>query len=301
MKIKSIILPVFLIMLLLLVLYKIDDITDYTVSLINPTPVVHPDPANIYATNTDFMFVQKTDNFTPYSRQDLLNILYTVLDNGYEQFTFYCPSEYSECTIDFTDIINNKTLISDIGDFTHPYNNFTDLNVSTWSHGQIDIQVIKMYSDDEISKMESTIDEILETTITKEMKLEDKILALHDYIIDITSYDTLESSKGDAFDLLTTHNAKCSGYADTMAILLDRLNVKNFRVASENHIWNAVYLDDKWSQIDLTWDDPIVEGNANITDTIRHKFYMVDTNTLLSYDTEEHNFDDTVFLELKQS
>ena len=60
-------------------------------------------------------------------------------------------------------------------------------------------------------------------------------------------------------------------------------------------------MDDKWSQIDLTWDDPIVEGNANITDTIRHKFYMVDTNTLLSYDTEEHNFDDTVFLELKQS
>lgn len=299
MKIKSIIIPVFLIGILLLVIYNLDTITDYTVKLISPTPIVKPDPPNNFVTNNDYLFVQKTDNFTPYSRQDLINILYTILDNGYNKFTFYCPSEYTTCTEDFTDIINNETLVSSLGDFTHPYNNFTDINVGAWTHGQVDIEITKMYTSPMIHEMDEKIDEIMDEVITEDMKVEDKILKLHDYIIDNTSYDVDEKTNGNAYDLLTSHLAKCSGYADVMGVILNKLGVKNFRVASANHIWNAVYIDNKWLNIDLTWDDPIVEGNTNITDTIRHKFYMVDTKTLLSYDTSEHNFDENVFMELK--
>ena len=58
----------------------IDDITDITYSFINPNPVVKADPANAWAQNNSYEFLQKTNDFTPYSRQDLINILYTVLD-----------------------------------------------------------------------------------------------------------------------------------------------------------------------------------------------------------------------------
>ena len=300
MKIKGIILPTILITILVYIIYNLDYITDYTVKLISPTPTVHPDPPNDFVTNNDFLYVQKTNNFTPYSKTELINIIYTILDNGYQKFTFYCPSEYSECVEDFTNIISNKPLISNIGDFTNPYNNFIDLNVTTWSHGQIDVEVSKMYESKQIHEMNDKINDILDEIITDDMKLEDKILKVHDYIIDETTYDVDSVTNGDAYNLIMNHKAKCSGYADIMAIILNKFGVKNYRVASNNHIWNAAYIDNKWYHIDLTWDDPVVEGNTTITDTIRHKFYMIDTETLLSYDTEEHNFDENVFQELKR-
>ena len=47
---------------------------------------------------------------------------------------------------------------------------------------------------------------------------------------------------------------------------------------SENHAWNYVKLDGNYYAVDATWDDPIVEGNTNITSTIRHKFYSITKN-----------------------
>ena len=133
------------------------------------------------------------------------------------------------------------------------------------------------------------------------MALEDQILAIHDYVINFASYDELDKSKnsGNAYGALIDGSAKCAGYADALSIILARLGVKNFKVASKEHVWNAVYVNEAWSQIDLTWDDPIVQNGATITDNIRHKFYMIDTPTLLSYDTLEHDFDDKVYIEVR--
>jgi len=77
-----------LITLFILVLYKIDDITDYTVKLINPSPEVLIGEPNLYAKNIDYEYVQKSEYFIPYSKQDIMNIFYSFLDNGYEEFTF---------------------------------------------------------------------------------------------------------------------------------------------------------------------------------------------------------------------
>lgn len=60
--------------------------------------------------------------------------------------------------------------------------------------------------------------------------------------------------------------ATCNGYTDLMAIFLTKIGFNNFKVATTpdeisysttGHIWNAVYLNDEWLHIDLTWDDPV--------------------------------------------
>lgn len=66
----------------------------------------------------------------------------------------------------------------------------------------------------------------------------------------------------------------CSGYADAFALILDRLGIRNFKVSSENHIWNVVYIDNGWLHIDSTWDDD--ENNINNRDN----FYMINTKKL---------------------
>lgn len=299
---KSYILPGILAMILGIIAANLDTITDMTSNLVSATPSVIVETPNSYVKNDNFVYVQKTDDFIPYSKQDLLNIFYSIFDNGYDTFTFYCPSEYSECLDDVEAIASDKVIITDIGNYVHPFNNFTYLQVVTGSLGEVNVVVTKLYSPEMIASINAQMDKIFAEQLEPDMDINDKILKIHDYIINNTYYDQENGeNSGNAYGTLIEGKSKCAGYADAMAIALARLGVKNYKVASQKHVWNALYLDDEWSQIDLTWDDPIVEDGGVLSETIRHKFYMINTDTILSYDTDEHSFDQNIYIELRQN
>ena len=44
--------------------------------------------ANGYKKNLDISFVKETNNFFPQSKQDILNIIYTSLNNGVDYFLY---------------------------------------------------------------------------------------------------------------------------------------------------------------------------------------------------------------------
>ena len=290
-------------MLLGFVIYFFEDITRLAAKTINTTPTVIVNKSNEYSVNNNFIYTKKSLDFMPYSKQDLNNIFYSILDNGYENFTFYCPKEYSNCLHDIKEISNDQIILTHLGNFVHPYNNFTSLEVITSNLGEINVIVTKMYSKEMINYIEKEIEKKFSKYLTSSMTTSEKILAIHDYIIDNIYYDEEEMDiSGNAYGLLKNGKAKCSGYADLMAIILNKLGVKNYKIASENHIWNGVYLNNKWYHLDLTWDDPVIKGNPYpLTDEIKHKFYMIDTNTLESYDTKEHTFDKTIYVEFKNN
>ena len=147
---KNIFLPGILLILFGVIIWKLDFLTDKIASMTSSKPTVTIDPANTYAHNNDYLYVQKSHDFIPYSRQDVMNIFYSILDNGYESFTFYCPSEYTDCLTDVEDISNNQTIMTDIGNFVHPYNNFTHLKVITGLQDEINVLVTKMYDSEQI-------------------------------------------------------------------------------------------------------------------------------------------------------
>ena len=70
----------------------------------------------------------------------------------------------------------------------------------------------------------------------------------------------------------------------------------HFKVTSETHIWNVIKSQNGYLHIDVTWDDP----TNNIFHTLSDKYLLIDTNTLLEYDQESHNFNKTIYLELNQ-
>ena len=75
---------------------------------------------NDYYRDYDFEFIQNTDNFYPTNRQELLNVYYTIINSGNSEFTFYCPSEYSQCLNDVQTISNDQTLLSIVNNFKKP-------------------------------------------------------------------------------------------------------------------------------------------------------------------------------------
>ena len=82
---------------ILVTFLKMDKITDFFVPFIEQDTKVIATSANSYKKNTDYLFVQNTNNFGPLSRQDIKNVFYTIVNNGWKTFTYYCPKEYTDC------------------------------------------------------------------------------------------------------------------------------------------------------------------------------------------------------------
>ena len=143
------------------------------------------------------------------------------------------------------------------------------------------------------------VDEIYKNVYKESNTLEDNIKAIHDYIINHTQYDKeradskIVNYKSDnAYGVLIEGFGLCGGYTDTMALFLDKLNVKNYKVSTDNHTWNRVYVNDKWLHLDLTWDDPISEDGKNVLD---HNYFLISTNDLKAIEKNEHNYDPAIY------
>ncbi len=254
---------------------------------------------NEYSRVYNFNYVSLTDDFFPKEKQDILNIYYTVINSGMNEFTFYCKSEYENCLTDVKDIANNQTIISNINNFVHPYNGFKDLETEIDSLGKITIHINRNYSDEMKIILNYKIDEILKETINDTMTNREKIKVIHDYIINHTKYDEERSDKNNiqyksdtAYGALIEGHALCGGYTDSMMLFLEQFNIKSYKISSDNHVWNYVYLDNNWYNLDLTWDDPVSHDGR---DLLEHTFFLISDEELLKLDTTEHLFDKNVY------
>lgn len=115
----------------------------------------------------------------------------------------------------------------------------------------------------------------------------DKILFVHNYLIDNISYD---SSGADSeithtlYGALINKVAVCDGYAKAFKFILDGLGISCVEVCgiaqnssgiTESHAWNDVLLDGKWYAVDVTWDDPIIiGGNGKLTNELRYSYFL---------------------------
>ena len=87
----------------------------------------------------------------------------------------------------------------------------------------------------------------------------------------------------------------CGGYTDAMALFLDYYNIPNFKVITENHVWNVVKINDKWYHLDLTWDDPVASSGK---DVLEHTFFLITTKKLEGIEKQQHIYDKAVFKEV---
>ena len=260
---------------------------------------------NEYYRDYDFLFVQNISGKVPSNYQDLLNVYYTIINSGKDEFTFYCPkNEYTDCISDIESIANNQTLLSNINNYVHPYNAFSHIETEFDNLGKVTITIERHYSKDDIKKINEKVEEIFNKIYNDKVSPQDNIKAFHDYIIENTKYDSDRSDKNiikyrsdTAYGPLFEGYAICGGYTDLMELFLEKMNLKSYKVSSYMHIWNVVKINDKWYHIDLTWDDPVLSDG---TDSILHDYMLIDTSKLLELEKSQHNFNQDIFLEVKE-
>lgn len=274
----------------------------YRTYFINEDKDVTLTASNDYTRDYDFNYVQLTDDFSPNNYQDLLNIYYTVLNSGETEFSFYCPDEYTNCLTDVNSLANNQTVLSTINNFVHPFNSFRHLETSYDDYGKVTLKIDHIYSNSDIKLIEAKVKKIEEEIWQDTMTNEDKIKEAHNYIINNSKYDSDRSDnnivkyKSDtAYGTLLEGYSLCGGYTDAMELFLEDMNIKSYKISSENHVWNAVNLNNAWYHLDLTWDDPITTDGSDI---LEYNFFLITTSELDALEAEQHNYDKNVYKEL---
>lgn len=294
---------IFLLSFLGFIWYYQEPIVDYILEEYIYTEEIILGTDNEYKRGYNYGFVQTTDNFVPQNRQDIINIIYTFLDRGWNDFAFYCPEEYENCISTVEEITGDKELLSTINNFVHPFNSYQKIFINIDSRNKVTLINQKTYNQEQINIINQKADYIINQLIKPEMTTYDKIKTLHDYIINTTVYDKVRADDVNVNSGYLSHTAYgvfisgkgiCGGYSDAMAILLNKLNLNNYKVSSLNHVWNYVKLENGWFHLDLTWDDPIVNTGENI---LTHNFFLINTFTLEQKLTSQHTFNKNIYIE----
>lgn len=112
----------------------------------------------------------------------------------------------------------------------------------------------------------------------------DMALWLHDWTLDQLEYDhSLNWCSAESG--LTRHQGTCESYQRIYSKLLDAAGIANGRITGNGHTWNAVKIDGKWCQMDLTWDDTSDNWYGDLDQ--RHLYFGL-TDELMAITHSDH-------------
>ena len=144
-------------------------------------------------------------------------------------------------------------------------------------------------------KVDNILNEIKETrdNIVKRLNGIDynKIMHAHDWIINNLQYEQNITNNNvyNLYGALIEKSAVCEGYAEALKYILDEVNIPcvlvsgtatNSEGKTERHEWNYVQLYGKWYALDSTWDDPVIKGTGYVSDSIKHRYFLVGSNEM---------------------
>ncbi len=165
---------------------------------------------------------------------------------------------------------------------------------------KIKFNILNNYSPDEIRTMHDELiaaaDNITALAQNYESSYE-KILFVHDYIINNTDYDFAGADSGQngiwgtSYGCIVNGHAVCQGYSEAFLMIMNNLGIECGVCAGDSdrgrHAWNYVCLDGKYYWLDITWDDP--ESDENEEGNLEHKYFLIDDEMLFRTRTLDEN------------
>ena len=284
-----------------IIVFKYEDLSYWYEHTVNAKNYVMATPNNYYLED-NFMYINNHNNNEISNKVELMNFIYYYINSGADSIRGYCNKDYLNCVNDIEEVSSeaNRETLSLLNNFVHPYNSFSKIKIRYNTKGEFTISSEKLYTQEQINAVNKIVDEFINTNIDKNADMKTNLKKIHDFIIDTTDYDKLKATNirdktyfsQNAYGVLIEHYGICSGYSDTMAIFLNKLNIPNYKISNKEHIWNLAFVNGKWLHIDLTWDDPVTDRNIN-----RDNYFLITTDELNKQDDNSHKFDKNIFKE----
>lgn len=131
----------------------------------------------------------------------------------------------------------------------------------------------------------------------------DKALAIHDHVVDSTTYDLAEyqapiqTTDSDDYDIrgvLLDGKAVCQGYAKAYQYLMQReglycayvTGTATDSLGTTGHAWNMVRIDGTYSYVDCTFDDPLDPDDTS-AQQVSHAYFCIGDSLLFADHTPD--------------
>ncbi len=216
-----------------------------------------------------------------HSEKELIATISTALLNRKEKLTVkYSLPDYE---LDFDQLFDNVLAIDKKS--TAKDGDYLAFSLSSWaaqaemigSNTTLNFEFTYKTSLKEEQALDSKIKGALQALELEKASQEQKVKAIHDYIIKRISYDsTLQ--KASAYEAMMDQSAVCEGYSMLAYRMFTEAGLESRIISGTGdgvaHAWNIVKVEGKWYNIDLTWDDPISsDGEPMLT----YDYYLKNT------------------------
>ena len=124
----------------------------------------------------------------------------------------------------------------------------------------------------------------------------EKIRKSHDWLIENLEYESSSNNRGNVYGALIEKKVVCEGYSRAYKSILDELGINNILVTgtatnskgiTEDHMWNYIQINNTWYAVDITWDDPIIQGGGTISTATKHKYFLIGSGELFKTHKEK--------------
>lgn len=249
---------------------------------------------NDYSSKKAVLNYEFNYNLEVNNEKELRNLIYTLINSGQGEITLKC--NYDGC-------LDDETVYSYLNDnLVSVFNQHEEATYWCSTKKYCEIQMNNKYSKEDIKEIKRYVNEIYDTVYDASKQDYDNIKAFHDYLIDNYNYNKATSrTELTALDFLKNKSSSSQGYSEIMSLLLDKMEISNVIIEAdyinkENeemyHPWNLIKLNGKWFHLDVALDDL---DNKLLNNTDRYKYFLIDNDTLKSYDDGLHKYDSKTY------
>ena len=223
------------------------------------------------------------------------NNFYDILNtaNGQEELGDYYQSAIEAYTYDNPDVfyLSPSKMYLNIEKTTKGNN--VSYNVYIDSGNETNYFTNEFANESQVRDAINQIEQVKNDLVSKKTgNIYNDIKIVHDYLVDNIEYDTTISKNNiyDVYGALINHVAVCEGYARSFKYILDNMGIPcvlvigtgtNSRGETERHAWNYVQLQNEWYAVDCTWDDPVVVGGGEVSQSSKYKYFLKGSNEFL--------------------
>ncbi len=173
--------------------------------------------------------------------------------------------------------------------------NVYDITASSVTRTSAIFNIVYSYNKSSYDKMmeacRERAEEIIDT-FPEDAGTYKKLRIIHDELINSVDYDVQAKNSSNIYGVLVERVGKCDGYAKAFAYVCARAGIRTVTVIGEGekdssiemHMWNKVRFNNKWYNIDVTWDDPV----SNLKSNLKHDFFMISDEEIKTSHTEDN-------------
>jgi len=209
--------------------------------------------------------------------EGVVQFLAKQLDERSPSVTFRIQGSYETITNELSNWLTEALVINEYSRYAMSSYSYTISNKLLFT--EVELKTTFRESKEMTEQVRNYAKELVASMNLSEYTKEQQIKLLHDWIVTHVQYDE-GLTRYTAYEALTEGLAVCQGYAMLGYMLYSEagfdVRIVEGTAKGQEHAWNMIKLDDRWYQLDLTWDDPIGQAATEVS----YRYYLVNNDEL---------------------